>query len=69
MEKENNRVFQTKFHHTGVNVKNIDSSIAWYHNILGFNLIASDLLLGTSRQVVVKGAEIYKIEGVKLSEA
>ena len=31
--------FEIKPHHTGISVANLDESIAWYHRMLGFELV------------------------------
>ncbi len=34
-----------KWHHAGINVRNVDNSIRWYRDILGFQYVARDSLL------------------------
>lgn len=36
--------FELKFHHAGISVPNLDSSIAWYSEMLGFELVGRDYL-------------------------
>ncbi len=36
--------FELKFHHAGVSVPNLESSIAWYSEMLGFELVGKDYL-------------------------
>ena len=36
--------FELKFHHAGISVPNLDSSIAWYSEMLGFELVKKDYL-------------------------
>jgi catechol 2,3-dioxygenase-like lactoylglutathione lyase family enzyme len=59
LETNSKEVFRLNPHHNGINVKDIDSSIAWYRNILGFELIARDLLPGRPRMAFLKSGDFY----------
>jgi methylmalonyl-CoA/ethylmalonyl-CoA epimerase len=54
--------FELKYHHAGVSVPDLESSIAWYSNMLGFELVKRDYLAHIKAKVAFLRRDDMRVE-------